>query len=389
MSASRSTEEALEDFVRLARQARRSALDADDRLALAELDEQLRDAIDGARPAPKRIAAPEAVAAEEAPRPVVPAAKVQIKRRAPTAHAVLEELTIRRTDAKKLNRVSLRDNPSGYTPSVRPAFLDAYYEDAVDRVDRVTERPSRVVDAEGALVDLPDSTRDLWLIGQGVPDEPAPDAQHPWATPPAQRPAPSEPSAPAVQAGGPGGHRPRAASSPAAPEAGERRPRAASRAPAPASSAESPRASRPSAPAAPPSPEPVSAASTSPAEPRAKRPPAVVHLLEGGARRGLIARFDAAAGLISLVDKSGEETAEVRLPDVLVIFFGRLPDVPASPREGVRVELSLVNDRRVVGFSPDYQPNGSAITIVPESDRGGVDRIWVPAWSVKSLRADD
>ncbi len=83
--------------------------------------------------------------------------------------------------------------------------------------------------------------------------------------------------------------------------------------------------------------------------------------------------------------KRGSDPREVRLDEILVIFFGRRPELPPSERSGPRVQVTLANDRRVTGFSPDYQPHGSALTVIPEVDRGGVDRVWIPAWSVKAL----
>jgi hypothetical protein len=39
-----------------------------------------------------------------------------------------------------------------------------------------------------------------------------------------------------------------------------------------------------------------------------------------------------------------------------------------------------------VGVSPDYAPGVTAMTLIPDDRRGNVERIWVPAWSVKAIQ---
>lgn len=118
-------------------------------------------------------------------------------------------------------------------------------------------------------------------------------------------------------------------------------------------------------------------------------PPAIVHLLQGGTVRGYIESFEASEGRILVRGRDeSPETQEIRLDEVLLIFFARRREDPPTPKQGSRVDVTLANGKRVVGFSPDYRTGGSALTLVPASDRGGVDRMWIPAWSVKSIVLD-
>jgi hypothetical protein len=436
--AQMSTADALEAFVRLAREARRRALPQEDRTRLVALDEALRDRIDGSRPAP--------TTSEGRPEPAPPGDRE-------TVHAVMEELTVHPQTARKLHRVGLDRVHSTYTPSRRPTFLDAYFEDAVDDVEALPGvSPAQVVDVDGQPVDLPDRTRELWNVGvasgrppprgevnvrpsaPSAPEDEAPKtapvvgpatrpagprvtpatespdpglAAGPRVTPAAESPDPGLAAGPRVtpategpDSGLAAGARVSAATE--GPDSGPAtRPAGAQVTPArdgpgatPPSSAATlgPDGAEPrvAAPAATPETSDPARADARPGAPERTRhlPPAIIHFLEDERpRRGFISGFDAGAGRIMLVSKDQPDVEqEIRLDTVLVIFFGRRSSEPASPKAGVRVEVTLVNDRRVTGFSPDYAPNGSALTIVPERDRGGVDRVWVPGWSAKAIQ---
>lgn len=369
MESAEAALEAIEAFVNLHRKARRRALGQEDRLLRETLDEQLRDVIDGARPAPKRIHAPtNGPRRAETP---APPAKVDIRASGPSADnlsipaaaSVLEELQLSPSLAEKVQSVDLPRRASTYTPSKQPAHLDAYYENTVDMSEQPMGPPRHVVDVDGTPLELAPSALELWNVGQ-TDDLPSGTSAGPGTRPEAA-------------SSGTSGRRIRiqrsASIAPAAPTAMRSYPSTRKDAPV--------LAKRSEVPLPKPAPREVTR--------QDDLPEAIVHLLEGGTRRGFIAHFDGAAKVIELLSKdSGAEVSEIPLDKVLVIFFGRRGRGPASPKEGLRLEVTLVNDRRLIGFSKDYTPSGSALTVVPEADRGRVDRVWVPAWSVKALTVD-
>jgi hypothetical protein len=114
--------------------------------------------------------------------------------------------------------------------------------------------------------------------------------------------------------------------------------------------------------------------------------PTIVHFVSGGTKRGVIAPFDAADGQVVFLSNDPQKPAEVvSLDNVLAIFFGLMKGEEATPVTGEKVVVTLINDKRLAGLTPDYQEGGESLTIIPEPRRGNIDRIWVPASAVKAI----
>lgn len=453
--------EAIEAFVALHRASRRRALPRTDRAERDALDEQLRDLIEGARPAPRNAPSPSpttpsrptpaptrgasvaergrsaperrvssisadrrrptedrgapVVTPAERPRPT--ARDVSVTAGAPPPPGRLadafDDLELPSRDARRLSRVDPRDLPvSNYTPARRPTFLDPYFDDAVDpALEPPQEAPSKVIDTSGEPVELSATTRDLWGIAEGnsfeentpPPSGPAlrvqPVHEQPLRTRPDVEVGPEQVSrratrtAPHHPAKRDGGIKVEPADVHLREKTNVSPPPSPASPPPPQARPTPPPPARP-APPPPSSPRPPRTQSEAPAtQPTATKaaqslPPAIVHLLKGGTVRGFIERFEADEGRILVRGRDDDASQEVRLDQVLLIFFARRPEDAPSPKRGPKVDITLVNGKRVVGFSPDYRTGGSALTVVPAADRSGVDRMWIPAWSVKSIVLD-
>lgn len=143
----------------------------------------------------------------------------------------------------------------------------------------------------------------------------------------------------------------------------------------------------------PPPAKPAGGAARSAGAPAAAAAPvarpgvqAIVHLMAGGTQRGRIAAFDPDADEIELLGRRAEDpTQHIPMEEVMALFIG--PKRGQAPREasGVALQVVLTNDRSITGRSDDYEEGGAALTLVPEPRRGNIDRIWIPAWAVKSL----
>jgi hypothetical protein len=345
------TRAAIDEYVDLALRRHRGRLKADTRWRLEALEDVLRDLIDGAHPAPRRIENPSAVGGVASRvRPNVEPAKVVVTKNPsvgpgdPEAPPTIEPavlpasalvaveaapaVALSDNDKSKVREVDEADLPaSGYTPPTAPCYLEDYYT-ADLRALSGGVAVSRVVGAGGpGDLDLLQEARVLL----GVPAAPA---------------------APAV--------------------------------------APTPVAAAPSGATPPPVivPSPAPAAARAPAAVPVGGPPAIVHLLAGGFRRGRLVAFDPAGGSITVQEsRDGGPPATIALPEVLAVFFGVARGQSATPPPaGQRLAVKLVNDREVIGVSGDYAPGVTAMTVVPDDRRGNVDHIWVPAWSVKEIR---
>ncbi len=145
---------------------------------------------------------------------------------------------------------------------------------------------------------------------------------------------------------------------------------------------------QPSAPVAAPTPTPAPAAAPAPAAPTAPVQAgahATVHMLAGGFKRGNLISFDPAVGVSIQPSRRGAPAETIAASEILAIFFGLAKGAaPTAFTGGQRLAVKLLNDREVIGGSPDYAPGVQAMTLIPD-DRRGTDRIWVPAWSVKEI----
>ena len=330
---------AIRDFAELARRRRLQGLRPEDRTTMDTLEERLRQSIDGARPAPKRLDAPSA-----APGPrVAPASAARITRSAPpptqdpvTTGSKTPPVALSAVDAEKVSAIATRDLPaSRYTPPVGSLFLADYYRAdlvpaKVDGTDDVTD----VVDPTGTTLDLDREVR--LLLGLDV----------------AKRSSrPRRPSA--------GSSR-----SPAAVPAGETNPDP---------TATGPQTGAPTA-ARPEGSGPRSGGKVA----------AVIHLVTGGTVRGSLEALDPNAPTVDIVDRAGRRTP-VATQDILAVFFGVRRGHPPREPAGQRLVVTLINGRGLSGCSPDYAPGAAALTLVLDPRRPNVDSVWIPAWAVRGI----
>jgi hypothetical protein len=311
----------IQEFAALSIMRLKGELGVEDRDRLQSLEDLLRDSIDGAHPAPRRIENP-APASPSAVRSVVKPAKVVVNKR-PSLDA---DLPLGEKDREKITAIRETDIPrSSYTPSAAPAYLEEYYGASITRTEKVSEPPKRVVGAEGARPSIADEVKLLFGMVTVPPPPPMVEGR-------------------------------RTVSAAPGPDVGR--------------------------PTAPPrvTPVPVArAASSSPAG-----PPAVVHFLNGGSKRGELLAFDADAGVLSIRPPQAEPE-DVPLNDVLTVFIGIAKGQTPEPPSGTKMIVKLLNHKELRGMSPDYAQGAAAMTLIPD-DRRNVDRVWIPAWSVAEIR---
>ncbi|MCK6547854.1 hypothetical protein L6R52_18525 [Myxococcota bacterium] len=330
MTESMGAIDAILEFVDLAMARRRGELAGADRGRIDQLETYLRDVVDGARPAPRKIEGRNV--SQIAPRSSGPAAAASITPAKVSPGAprqsglagiaeLADRLELSSKDKQKLkNEIRLEDLPrSGYTPTKSPAFLDDYYSSDIVMTGDIAwaAAPKTVKRADGER-DLEVPKEALVLLGVESPEPPPP----------------AEPARPAA----------------------------------------------PTPPSGPSTPAPPVAAQT------IRGRPAIVHLLSGGVLRGQIDLFDPASGWIDLLgEQTTGEDSRLGLDQVMAVFFGMFRGEEAQLPAGQRVAVRLVNDRQVTGVTEDYQEGGDSLTIAPEQKRGNVHRIWIPAWAVKEI----
>lgn len=316
----------IRDFVDLAVRRRVAQLPPAERMEMDALEEVLRDAIDGARPKPKRIDNPEASAAPSRPSAPVPSAKVEVRSREGEnlkLAGLAEKLEVSLADKNKIREVSASSLPvSHYTPPATPSFLGDYYDDVVPEAVTGDVVPGSIIRADGEAVALKKEVK--VLFGLEAPAGPAGSPRPASPRPTSSRPAPTRPASSG-----------RRASSSGPPQPGR---------------------------------------------------PAIIHFVRGGTKRGRIAPFDPSSGQVVLLPKQPDQEKEaIDLGAVLAIFLGLTQDERPTEPAGDQVVITLINDKRVSGLTNDYQEGGDALTIVPEPRRGNIDRIWIPATAVKAI----
>ena len=136
-----------------------------------------------------------------------------------------------------------------------------------------------------------------------------------------------------------------------------------------------------------PIPEPAAASRPLPKTPAISGPHASVYLLDGTSTRGMIPEFDPDSGVVE-VHVDGRPVP-YELEEVMVLLFRVEPGRPPTPIEGDPVLVRLVNDREISGVTPDYREGAMALTVVPSPRQRNIDRVWIPAWAVKAIEMDD
>ena len=338
------TVSAINEFVELAILRKRGQLPVDERWRLDALEDVLRDSIDGAHPAPRRIEGPAPSMAPGAAVDIEPAKVVVRKSPAGAAPADAPReveiapappVELSADDQSKVKEVAKGAlPPSGYTATQTPCYLEDYYTADLSVLSETPAGPvSAIVSAGGENVQLLQEARVLLGVAPGAPTQT--DEIQPIPLD-AVAPLPVEPV--------------------------------------------------PSAPA------PVMAAPV--ADPVAAMPPpppapggmAIVHMLVGGFQRGELMAFDPAGGIVVIKAPRQPAGLQIALSEVLAIFFSPPRGAPPLPiGVGQRLTVKLANDRELLGASPDYAPGVQAMTLIPDDRRGNVDRIWVPAWAVKEI----
>ncbi|MFO0726823.1 MAG: hypothetical protein U1E65_23765 [Myxococcota bacterium] len=370
------TAASIEAFVELTIQRLKGELPQVERARLESLEDQLRDQIDGARPAPRKIENPTAAPAQRPsvpvraaqvvvtrsapgarpdddlriePAPAAPPARAPVRPSAPAATARPERLSLNEKDKAKLTEVPTTSLPrSGYTPSTSPLFLEDYYGETVVPDPSLGGAKASVVRAQGEAPQA--EVKMLFGVSRVIEDAP-PEPQRRASVEPDEMTEMRDGSEESTQYAA-------AAAASVAPPAR----------PAPAAVARVPLESR-----AVPRPKEERAIGTI---------AAAVHLLAGGAKKGDLLSFTPDSGVI-LRTASGDERIEAAA--IFVIFMGPPKGMAAAKPEGTRIAVKLTNDREMVGASPDYAPGAGAMTLIPD-DRRSVDKIWIPAWSVAEIR---
>ena len=345
--------QAIEEFVALSIDRRRGKLPLSERPRLEALEDVLRDMIDGAHAAPRKLENPSAAGNRTRTRPEVAPAKIQVARRTKSGHEVPSpaatepEIKLSSTDEAKVTSVKKDERPSGYTPSVQPCFLGDYYNAGLSLAEKLgSQTPTKIRSSdEEAQVQLGEEARLLLgLKDAQIAGEEAPVTLNPSDL----QPVPLEPEA--IQA------------VPAAPAAPQR----------------ARRTSTTAAPTFGPSnPSKSSSSSGSGGEALV-----TIQFIAGGSKRGTLQNFDPSQATLQLVANQTSETITLR--DALAIFFQKSSQPIAAT--GSKLVVTLINDRELGGVSPDYAPGVAAMHIVPNDQRGQVQYIWVPAWAVKAIR---
>ncbi|MCC7381889.1 MAG: hypothetical protein IT384_08675 [Deltaproteobacteria bacterium] len=427
---------AIREFAELSLRRHRGALPQEDRARLELLEDQLRDAIDGAHPAPRRIENPGAASAPARVNAGVAPAAVSVTRSngnvanggapsiAPAAPAAAKAPRIELSESvrSKLQEVQTAEiGASSYTPSTSPPYLDDYFSGGLTLPADASllGSPARVVSSDGEAA--PISAEAIALLGvpteQGgrLPERLRParpivestrapgggegalariqlksvaarEAARPAAAAggisvmPASAVAPARPSAPPPP---PSAARPPAGAPPAAARVAPAAPSIAARPSAPPPTR--PSGASPARTAASfESGEEATVAAVESASPApAGAPPAVVHLLSGASKRGELTAFSPAAGDVRIRTSGVEEAVEVS--EIFAIFVGLSKAGAPLAATGTRIAVKLLNGKELTGHSPDYAPGAAAMTLVPD-DRRNVDRVWIPAWSVSEIR---
>lgn len=156
MPDARATVALIQEFVGLAMSRRKHALPTEERERMEVLDASLRDLIDGAKVAPKRIANPTAAPGSAPSAPARVAAP-----KASMASALTDALEMSTQDQSKIRNVATVPK-SGYTPPRTPAFMQDYFsEDLVPVAVTGDVMVADVVDPSGESIDLDREARVL------------------------------------------------------------------------------------------------------------------------------------------------------------------------------------------------------------------------------------
>ncbi len=112
-----------------------------------------------------------------------------------------------------------------------------------------------------------------------------------------------------------------------------------------------------------------------------------VHFKDGVNKRGVISKLDTDASTIVLQSPKGSNKSKEKLNALaLKAIFVLLPkSVDYPEKSGYYCKIVLMDNRKLEGYTPDYDPNRQAFTLFPMENRGNIERIIVFADAIKNL----
>lgn len=118
---------------------------------------------------------------------------------------------------------------------------------------------------------------------------------------------------------------------------------------------------------------------------------ATVHFKDSVIRRGVIGHIDTDADTIRLEPPPGSDAgAEDLVALSLKAIFILLPRGTAQPeKDGIPTRISLIDGRKLEGFTPDYDPRHKAFTLFPKAGGGNTERVIVFNDAVKNIWFED
>ncbi len=114
---------------------------------------------------------------------------------------------------------------------------------------------------------------------------------------------------------------------------------------------------------------------------------ATVHFKDGVSKRGVISEVDTDANTIVLdPPKGGNRPKEKLNAMALKAIFLLLPRGVAYPeKSGYYCKIVLMDNRKLEGYTPDYDPQRKAFTLFPLEDKGNIERILIFNEAIKNL----
>jgi len=104
-------------------------------------------------------------------------------------------------------------------------------------------------------------------------------------------------------------------------------------------------------------------------------------------KRGVISEVDTDANTIVLdPPKGGNRPKEKLNAMALKAIFLLLPRGVAYPeKSGYYCKIVLMDNRKLEGYTPDYDPQRKAFTLFPLEDKGNIERILIFNEAIKNL----
>lgn len=159
------TAEVIRKFVDLAIAQRRHALSREDRERISDLEQQLRDMIDGARPGARKIGAHAAARSTLTDSPTVISDDATSPLKPTSLETLSKRLELSLADKKKVSEISVDELPaSSYTRPIAPSFMADYYSEDITASREIDPHlvPTAVVGVDGGTIELSREVRILF-----------------------------------------------------------------------------------------------------------------------------------------------------------------------------------------------------------------------------------